>query len=85
VATTATVFDSWQAFLSSCSFDGRRVRVPADRALGQKNNISLSQKEILLPFAIDFLQSRCTKNFRKAKMRATDGVCLTACGSIVVV
>jgi hypothetical protein len=84
VATTATVFNSWQHLPVIVPFDDRRVRVPADRALGQKNNISLSQREILLPFAIDFLQSRCTKDFRKAKMRATDGVCLTVCGSIVV-
>jgi hypothetical protein len=46
---------------------GSRSRVKSE------NNISLSQKEILLPFAADFLQSRCTKNFRKAKMRADDG------------
>jgi hypothetical protein len=61
------------------------MRVAVDRTLGQKNNISLSQKEILLPFAIDFSAIALHQNFRKAKMRASDGVCLTACGSIVVV
>jgi hypothetical protein len=67
VATTATVFDSWQAFLSSCSFDGRRVRVPADRALGQKNNISLSQKEICCRLRSIFCNRAAPKIFAKQK------------------
>jgi hypothetical protein len=54
-------------FLSSCSFDDRRVRVLADRASGQKNNISLSQKEILLPFAIDFSAIALHQKFSQSK------------------
>jgi len=60
------------------------MRVAVDRTLGQKNNISLSQKEILLPFAIDFSAIALHQKFSQSK-NASNGVCLTACGSIVVV
>jgi hypothetical protein len=43
------------------------MRVAVDRTLGQKNNISLSQKEILLPFAIDFSACAAPKIFAKQK------------------
>jgi hypothetical protein len=43
------------------------MRVAVDRTLGQKNNISLSQKEILLPFAIDFSAIALHQKFSQSK------------------
>jgi hypothetical protein len=60
-----------------------RMRLPIERKV-RKTTFLFSKKKISL-FARDFLQSRCTKDFRKAKKRTSAEVCLTPCGSAVVV